>query len=149
MADSDRASPVAHRVNRALASAGPIFRFLMQPRDLEHPDACDFLAGNPQEIASTEYVKTLQRALVPDSRSYFAYGPPWVPAVQAAATALGERLGMNLDPADVTLTRGAASGLGIVFRIALDPGDGLAEGMIDVLIADTVSTGRRMDLHTQ
>ena len=31
----------------------------------------------------------------------------------------------------------------------LDPGDGLAEGMIDVLIADTVSAGRRMDLHTQ
>lgn len=31
----------------------------------------------------------------------------------------------------------------------LDLRDGLAEGMIDVLIADAVSTGRRMDLHTQ
>ena len=30
----------------------------------------------------------------------------------------------------------------------LHPRDGLAEGMIDVLITDTVSTGRRMDLHT-
>ena len=31
----------------------------------------------------------------------------------------------------------------------LDPRDGLVEGMIDVIVADSVSTGRRMDLHTQ
>ena len=31
----------------------------------------------------------------------------------------------------------------------LDPRDGLVECMIDVIVADTVSTGRRMDLHTQ
>ena len=30
----------------------------------------------------------------------------------------------------------------------LDPRDGLPEGMIDVLIADTVSASGRMDLHT-
>jgi len=123
MENSGKGSPVAHDTNRALAAAGPIFRLLMRPRELEHPDACDFVAGNPQEIASTEYVKTLQRALVPDSRSYFAYGPPWQPAVNAAAKALGDRLDMSLDPADVFLTRGAASGLGLVFRIVLDPGD--------------------------
>jgi aspartate aminotransferase len=123
MKDSGMGSPVAQRMNRALASAGPTFRFFMQPRDLEHPDACDFLAGNPQEIASPQYVETVQRALVPNSRSYFAYGPPWQPAVDAAAKALGERLDMSLDPADVFLTRGAASGLALVFRIALDPGD--------------------------
>src|SRR5258708_3211302 len=110
-------------MNGALGSAGPTFRFIMQPRDLEHPDACDFLAGNPQEIASPQYVETVQRALVPDSRSYFAYGPPWQPAVDAAAKALGDRLDMSLDPAAVFLTPGAASALGLGFRIALDPGD--------------------------
>jgi hypothetical protein len=31
----------------------------------------------------------------------------------------------------------------------LGPRDGLAEGMIDVVIGDTVSAGRRMDLHTE
>jgi len=123
MENSEKGSPVARSTNRALAAAGPIFQFLMRARDLEHPDACDFLAGNPQEIASTDYVKTLQRALIPDSRSYFAYGPPWQPAVNAAAEALGERLEMSLDPADVFLTRGAASGLATVFRMVLDPGD--------------------------
>ena len=123
MENSEKGSPVARSTNRALAAAGPIFQFLMRARDLEHPDACDFLAGNPQEIASTDYVKTLQRALIPDSRSYFAYGPPWQPAVNAAAKALGERLEMSLDPADVFLTRGAASGLATVFRMVLDPGD--------------------------
>jgi len=96
MENSEKGSPVARSTNRALAAAGPIFQFLMRARDLEHPDACDFLAGNPQEIASTDYVKTLQRALIPDSRSYFAYGPPWQPAVNAAAEALGERLEMRL-----------------------------------------------------
>ena len=116
-------SPIAQRTARALGSAATIFRFLMQPRDLQHPDACDFVAGNPQELAPAEYIATVQRALVPDSRSYFAYGPPWRPAVDHIARALGERLEMNLDPADVFLTRGAASGLGVLLRLLLDPGD--------------------------
>jgi aspartate aminotransferase len=123
MLDPQKGSPVAARMHRVLAAAGTTFRFLMQPRDLEHPDACDFLAGNPQEVASAEYVQTIQRALVPNSRSYFAYGPPWQPAVRAAAEALGKRLGMSLDPADVFLTRGAASGLSLVLRMLIDPGD--------------------------
>ena len=54
MENSGKGSPVAHDTNRALAAAGPIFRLLMRPRELEHPDACDFVAGNPQEIASTD-----------------------------------------------------------------------------------------------
>jgi aspartate aminotransferase len=118
-----KASPIAQRMSRALASGANVFRFLMQPRDLEHPEACDFLAGNPQEPASADYVAILQRALEPDSRSYFAYGPPWEPAVQVAAQALGERLAISLDPADIVLTRGAASGLGVLLRLLLDPGD--------------------------
>lgn len=95
----------------------------MQPRDLAHPDAADFLAGNPQEMAMPEYVAAIQRALVPDSPSYYSYGPPWQPAVDTVAAALGERLGMDLDPRDVFLTRGAASGLGLVLRVLVDPGD--------------------------
>ncbi len=117
------ASPIGQRMSQALAAGSNVFRFMMQPRELDHPEACDFLAGNPQEPASADYVAILQRALEPDSRSYFAYGPPWEPAVQVAAKALGERLGMSLDPADVLLTRGAASGLAVVLRLLLDPGD--------------------------
>jgi aspartate/methionine/tyrosine aminotransferase len=95
----------------------------MQPRDLEHPDACDFLAGNPQELASQAYVEAVQRAVVPDSPSYFAYGPPWQPAVRAVTAALAERLGVELEAEDVFLTRGASSGLGTALRALIDPGD--------------------------
>jgi aspartate aminotransferase len=74
-------------------------------------------------MAMPEYVAAIQRALVPDSPSYYSYGPPWQPAVDTVAAALGERLGMDLDPRDVFLTRGAASGLALVLRVLVDPGD--------------------------
>jgi aspartate aminotransferase len=98
-------------------------RFLMQPRDLTHPEACDFLAGNPQEMATSAYVEAVQRAVVPDSASYYSYGPPWRPAIAAVTAALAERLGLVLEPDDVFLTRGASSGLTMVLRALIDPGD--------------------------
>ena len=115
--------PIAARAARSLDSASGVFRFLRQDRDLNHPEACDFLAGNPQEMASPAYVETIQRALVPDSPSYFSYGPPWQPAVTAVAAALSPRLGLELDADDVFLTRGAASGLVLLLHTLVDPGD--------------------------
>jgi len=115
--------PVARQTARALASVASLMRFLMQPRDLEHPDACDFLAGNPQELASPAYIETVQRAVVPDSPSYYSYGRPWQPAVRAVTAALAERLGLELEPEDVFLTRGASSGLATALRALIDPGD--------------------------
>jgi aspartate aminotransferase len=98
-------------------------RFLIQPRDLEHPEACDLLAGNPLELASPAYVAAVQRAVEPDSPAYYRYGPFWRPAVEAVTPALAGRLGLGLVPEDVFLTRGASSGLLLLLRILLDPGD--------------------------
>ena len=114
---------IASRTARALGAAGGIMRFLMQPRDLEHPEACDLLAGNPLELASPAYVSAVQRAVVPDSPAYYRYGPPWRPAIEAVTPALAGRLGLDLVPEDVFLTRGASSGLLLLMRILLDPGD--------------------------
>jgi aspartate aminotransferase len=119
----DSQQAISGRAARSLASAGSIFRFLMRPRDLGHPDACDFLAGNPQEMAMPAYVEAVQKALVPDSPSYYAYGPDWQPANAAVAAALGGRLGLELDAQDVILTRGASSGLMLLLRTVVDPGD--------------------------
>jgi len=69
------------------------------------------------------YIEAVQRALVPDSPSYYAYGPPWQPAVDAVAAALSGRLGLELDPQDVFLTRGASSGLVVLLHTLIDPGD--------------------------
>ena len=120
MSDSE---PISRRTQNALAAAAGLFRLLMVPRDLGHPDACDFVAGNPQEMALPEYVRTVQRALEPDSPSYYAYGPPWRGAVESVTRALSERLDCELDPDDVFLTRGAASGLLLALRTVMDPGD--------------------------
>ena len=70
-----------------------------------------------------EYINVLQRAVVPDSPSYYGYGPPWGPATTAVASALGERLGLELDPQDIVLTRGASSGLALLMHALIDPGD--------------------------
>lgn len=115
--------PIARHTARSLASAASLMRFLMQPHDLTHPEACDFLAGNPQEMATPAYIDAVQRAVVPDSPSYYSYGPPWRPAVAAVTAALAERLGLALEPDDVFLTRGASSGLAVVLRALIDPGD--------------------------
>src|SRR5579859_6541580 len=115
--------PLARHTARALSSAASLMRFLMQPRDLEHPETCDFMAGNPQELASAAYVEAVQRAVVPDSPSYYSYGPPWPPAVRAVTAALADRLGLELEPEDVFLTRGASSGLATALRVLIDPGD--------------------------
>lgn len=93
--------PVARHTARSLASAASLLRFLMQPA----------------------YVEAVQRAVVPDSPSYYSYGPPWQPAVDAVAAALAERLGLKLEPEDVFVTRGASSGLALVLRALVDPGD--------------------------
>ena len=115
--------PISRRTQTSFAAAAGLLRFLMRPRDLGHPEACDFMAGNPQELAPPEYVRAVQRALEPDSPSYYAYGPPWRGAVEAVAHALSERLDLKLDPDDVFLTRGAASGLFLALRTVIDPGD--------------------------
>ena len=123
MATTQDADVVAARSTRSLAAAGAIMRFLMQPRDLGHPEACDMLAGNPLELASSAYVSAVQRAIVPDSPAYYRYGPPWRPAIEAVTQALAGRLGLDLVPEDVFLTRGASSGLLLLMRTLLDPGD--------------------------
>ncbi len=118
-----RVTAYSRRSARATESSGAIFRFLMRPYDLTHPEACDFMAGNPQEGALPGYVEAIQDALVPDSPSYYRYGPAWRPAVEAVARALAGRLDMDLDPDDVQLTRGAAAGLSAVLQLLVDPGD--------------------------
>jgi len=120
----------------------------MQPRDLAHPDACDFLAGNPQELAMPEYVAAIQRALVPDSPSYYSYGPPFAEAIRVVAGALAERLGLDLDPADVFLTRGAASGLQLAMRAGGAPAErcvvigNKAPGEMRLLVTCTIGDDR-------
>jgi aspartate aminotransferase len=87
------------------------------------PDACNFVAGNPQEIASREYVETLQRWAEPKDKDWFGYKMGHPPAQRAAALGLEKELGLSFDPEDIILVRGAHSGLGVSLAVMLDPGD--------------------------
>ncbi|HEU5002025.1 MAG TPA: aminotransferase class I/II-fold pyridoxal phosphate-dependent enzyme [Actinomycetota bacterium] len=118
------AEQLPERSRRSLAAGGALMAFLMKygPRAAA-PGACDFMAGNPTELPLPEYVEALQKAVVADSPAYYRYGPPWQPAIDAVAQALGERLGLPIDPQDVVLTRGAASGLVLLLRLLVERGD--------------------------
>lgn len=87
------------------------------------PDACDFLAGNPEMPALPGYVETLQRWLEPENRRWFAYGMADRRAQEAAARNLSDELGLPFEPDDILLTRGAHGALALAMEMVLDPGD--------------------------
>jgi aspartate aminotransferase len=117
---------VARRVVRIMES---IESFIAAVSDYEpdgaavDPDLCDFLAGNPQEIASDRYVETLKRWAQPADKEWFAYKMGHRPAQIAAAKGLEGELGIEFDPDDIVLTRGAHGGLGTALQALVDPGD--------------------------
>ena len=95
----------------------------MMAADISRPNVCDFMAGNPQEIQGRPYVETLQKWLEPKSKRWFAYGTNTRPAQEAAAAGLSRELGLQFDPADLVLCRGAHGGLAACLDLVVDPGD--------------------------
>jgi aspartate aminotransferase len=111
---------------RITESLRPFLAGMLDPevqRAVADPEACDFLVGNPEEPALPGYVEALQRWAVPQHRRWFAYGMPDARGRGAAAAGLLDELGLEFDPDDILLTRGAHGALGLAFRMLLDPGD--------------------------
>jgi aspartate aminotransferase len=94
---------------------------VLDMRELE--DACNFVAGNPQEIASPEYVEVLQRWAEPLDKDWYGYKMSHLPAQEAAAEGLSRELGIGFDANDILLTRGAHGALGAALAAVVDPGD--------------------------
>src|SRR4029453_12064047 len=84
-------------------------------------EACDFLAGNPEQPALPGYVETLQKWAMPPHRRWFAYGFADPRARAAAADALGQELGLAFEPDDILLTRGAHGPPALALRRAWGP----------------------------
>ena len=117
---------VASRVGSILESMGDFLAAMTDPafsRAASDPEACNFVAGNPQELASRQYVETLQRWAEPQDKDWFGYKMGHRPAQVAAAQGLERELALGIDPDDVILVRGAHSGLGVSLSVVLDPGD--------------------------
>ncbi|MGH2527317.1 MAG: aminotransferase class I/II-fold pyridoxal phosphate-dependent enzyme, partial [Actinomycetota bacterium] len=84
---------------------------------------CDFVAGNPQEMALPEYVESLQRWTVPQDKDWYAYKFNEPYAQEAAAAGLRERRGIAFEADDVLVTDGGFAGLNLCIRLVTDPGD--------------------------
>jgi aspartate aminotransferase len=117
---------VAARVGAIKRSMDQFLSAVMDPDNqqvLSDAEVCNFLAGNPQEIASRQYVDTLKRWAEPKDKDWFGYKMAHRPAQVAAAEGLSNELGMSFDPDDILLSRGAHGALGSAMAALLDPGD--------------------------
>jgi aspartate aminotransferase len=122
---------MAHRfstsMRRMQEANEPLWRFFTESgyanRDPADPEICDFVAGNPQEMALPEYVESLQRWTVPQDKDWYAYKFNEPYAREAAAAGLRERRGVPFEADDVIVTDGAFAGLNLCIRTVTDPGE--------------------------
>ena len=86
-------------------------------------DASDLQFGNPQEMPLPEIQQALTRWAQPQNKDWFAYKFSDPKAIQVAVQSLRKHIGIEFDPADVSMTTGAFGGLASTLRAVLDPGD--------------------------
>jgi aspartate aminotransferase len=91
--------------------------------NLARPEACDFMYGNPHEVAPRPYVEAIVRAAEPTGKAHYAYTMNLPEATAAIGAGLRDRFGIAFRDADVHMTNGNFAGLAIVLRTIVDPGD--------------------------
>ena len=117
---------VASHFSGIIDSMGGFLAAIMDPeigRYAADSAASNFIAGNPQELASPEYVRALLRWSEPKDKDWFGYKMSHRPALVAAAEGLSKELGLTFDADDILLTRGAHGGLAAALNVVVDPGD--------------------------
>jgi aspartate aminotransferase len=108
------------------ASVEPIMWFNSEStyaRRGTNPDACDFTFGNPHEMPLAEIQEALMKWAVPRNKDWFAYRFSDPNAIDAVVASLRTRVGIDFDPADISLTTGAFGALAATLRAVVDPGD--------------------------
>src|SRR6266568_7445464 len=117
---------VARHLSGIIESMSGFLAAMMDPEMGRHaadPAASNFIAGNPQELAMPQYVRTLQRWAEPKDKNWFGYKMPHRPALVAAAEGLSKELGLSFSADDIVLARGAHGGLAAALNVVVDPGD--------------------------
>jgi aspartate aminotransferase len=119
--------PVGSQTRRVLDAIGAFAAWSASEvvnRRLGDPLACDFLFGNPHEVAPGAYVDALVRATDPGGDpTHYAYKMNEPGSTEAVAEGLRTRFGMPFEAEDVYMTNGNFAGLSIVLRTIADPGD--------------------------
>jgi len=90
---------------------------------LRRPESCDFMYGNPHDVAPKAYVDALVRAAQPTGRDHYAYTMDLPEAVASIGADLRGRFPVAFRDEDVHLTNGNFVGLAIALRTLVDPGD--------------------------
>src|SRR4029453_5990089 len=109
-------------LGRALAALQPFLQVVRELGPLANDaEACDFLAGNPEQPGLPGYVETPQKGALPAPPRWFAYGFADPRARTAAADALGQELGLAFEPDDILLPRGAHGPPALALRRAWGP----------------------------
>ncbi|HYN99386.1 MAG TPA: aminotransferase class I/II-fold pyridoxal phosphate-dependent enzyme [Actinomycetota bacterium] len=104
----------------------PFFDFFSDSEWARHqgePGNCEFVTGEPQEMALPAFVDALARWSRPADPHWFGYKTSDPAACAKAAEALSRRVGLEFDPSHLFLTNGAIAGLTIALRSVVDPGD--------------------------
>ncbi len=111
---------------RLLTLLEPFVRSMTDPAMVERiqqPGACDFIAGNPQEMPLPGFVQALERWSVPQNKDWFAYKFNVPEARAAIAASLWERRGSAFREEDIYLTTGAFGALSVALGVVVDRGD--------------------------
>jgi aspartate aminotransferase len=87
------------------------------------PDVCDFVFGNPHDVAPAAYVEALTRGTQPTGPDHFAYKMNEPQATSTIAAGLRERFGLGFRDEDVLMTSGNFAGLSVLLTALTDPGD--------------------------
>jgi aspartate aminotransferase len=90
---------------------------------LRRPEACDFMFGNPHDVAPQAYVDALVRAAQPTGKDHYAYTMDLPEAVASIGADLRGRFPVAFRDDDIHLTNGNFVGLAIALRTLVDPGD--------------------------
>ena len=117
---------LSRRVGELLELGAPVFTWFAASEAKVRAageEACDFLAGNPQELAMPEYLDALRRWLEPKSPAWFAYKNSEPETREAAAASLRERLGIEFEPQDVAMTNAGIAAIAVAARVVVDEGD--------------------------
>ena len=87
------------------------------------PGALDLTFGNPHELPFAELGAALAAQIEPRSPDWFAYKMSERPAQESVAAGLRAELGLEFEPDDIAMTRGAFGAIQLAFAMLADAGD--------------------------
>lgn len=118
--------PISLEMASFLGTRMPFLEFLSGSewsRRTGDPGICDFVTGNPQELALPGFSAALRAGAEPQRPDWFAYKMSEPASCEVVAASLQARHGVAFRPQQIHMTNGAIAGLIVALRALTDPGD--------------------------